>query len=208
MVEGFHDVQFPTEISRGAICTSSRWETMIVEDAAHYESRNANWADSRAKYEVTHGLKTKTQMDALVAFHRCRRGRLYSFRFKDWTDFELTNELAVLVSGTDDEYQIYKTYSDSEDSYARKITKPVLTVPSSLVVKVGGVTKTEGVGNDFTVDYDTGIITFAVAPGASAVTVSGQFDVHVRFDTDECPVSIEYFENRNWEAIELVEVPE
>ena len=78
----FHEVRFPTEISRGAEGGPER-RTDIVVLGSGYEERNSRWADSRRSYNAGYGVKSVDDLYAVIAFFEERRGRLYGFRWRD-----------------------------------------------------------------------------------------------------------------------------
>ncbi len=86
-MSGFHEVQFPPDISYGA-SGGPGYSTTVVTTVSGHERRNANWAMARGRWNVAHGLKKREQVAELIAFFRARRGRAYGFRFKDWTDYQ------------------------------------------------------------------------------------------------------------------------
>lgn len=194
----FHDVLFPEDISYGST-GGPGFNTTVIELSSGAEQRNINWSKAKATYEVSHGIKTREQMEELQDFFMARRGKAYGFRFKDWADFEVENTIIALGDGTKTEFQIVKYYEPLTDfTYVREITK---IVPDTLVVKVNGVVATP------TVDISTGKITFTVAPAADAeIMVSCEFHVPVRFDTDEMKISHDDFETMSWPSIPLVEL--
>jgi uncharacterized protein (TIGR02217 family) len=55
----FHEVRFPTEISRGAEGGPER-RTDIVVLGSGYEERNSRWADSRRSYNAGYGVSRST----------------------------------------------------------------------------------------------------------------------------------------------------
>ena len=74
--------------------------------------------------------------------------------------------------------------SFGDGSYTHPIKAPV---SGSVLVAVDGVAKTEGA--DFTVDYNSGVVTFTVAPGIGlAVTAGCKYDIWARFKNDELSV--------------------
>lgn len=64
---GFHEVQFPPDISYGA-SGGPGYATTVVTTVSGHERRNANWAAARGKWNVAHGLKKRDQVAALIAF--------------------------------------------------------------------------------------------------------------------------------------------
>ena len=95
----FHETRFPDNISRGARGGPER-RTQIVELASGDEERNASWADSRRRYDVAYGIRKADDLAAVIAFFEARGGRLYGFRFKDWSDYKSALP-SVAISRTD-----------------------------------------------------------------------------------------------------------
>src|SRR3989304_50940 len=78
--------RFPVDISFGAQ-GGPGYNTAITTVRSGRESRLARWVDSRAKYDVSYGVRTQKQLDALIAFFRTVRGQAIGFRLKDWADY-------------------------------------------------------------------------------------------------------------------------
>lgn len=194
----FVEVQFPTDISYGS-AGGPEYATDVVASASGYEQRNINWSEARARYNVAHGVKTKAQLDTLIAFFRARKGRAIGFRFKDWTDYQATETLGA-GDGVRTQFQLIKTYSSGAVSETRTIRKPVagtVQVFKNAVLQASGVS----------VDTTTGLVTFASAPAVGQViSASFQFDVPVRFDTDKLSASLDAYGIHSWLDIPLVEV--
>jgi len=165
-----------------------------------YEQRNINWEQARARYNVAHGVKTKAQLDALIAFFRARKGRAYGFRFKDWTDFQAVNETLGTGNGVLTQFQLVKRYVSGSVMDIRTIVKPIA---ATVQVYKNAVLQTTGVS----VNAASGVVTFAAAPIAGqVVTASFQFDVPVRFDTDTLSASLDAYGIHSWQDIKLIEV--
>lgn len=178
--------RFPDDISYGS-SGGPCFSTTVVEVASGREKRNINWSQARAKYNVSMGVRSQAQLDDLVTLYRAVYGRAYAFRYKDWADYKATQAQGVLVSLGGGVYQMYKRYTFGSVSYDRIIQKPVS----------GSITLHGGTG---TIDYTTGKIS-----GSTATAWSGEFDVPVRFDTDEFNASIDDFETYN-SQVNLIEV--
>ena len=153
------------------------------------------WADARCAYNISTGIRTRAQMDEVIATFRVAGGKAYSFRFKDWSDYSASAVDMVMVSST--VYQLVKRYTVGAQEYVRNITKPKsgtvsITVSGSPVVPSG-------------IDYSTGLVTFAAAPAATP-KASFEFDVPARFDTDKLPVQVNSFDIETVPQIDLVEV--
>ncbi len=194
----FIEVQFPTDISYGS-SGGPEYATDVVASSSGYEQRNVNWDQARAKYNVAHGVKTKAQLDALIAFFRARKGRAHGFRFKDWTDYQATETLGI-GDGTRTQFQLIKSYVSGAVTETRTIKKPVA---GTVQVFKNAVLQSSGVS----VDTTMGMVTFTVAPTVGQViTASFQFDVPVRFDTDRLSASLDAYGIHSWLDIPLVEV--
>lgn len=194
---GFHEIRFPTDISRGAQGGPERRTEIVVTGAGH-EERNARWADSRRHYNAGYGVKTLADLYRVVSFFEERRGRLYGFRWRDPTDWSSTEPGGVAsyedqVIGTGDgeaaTFQLQKRYGVSHAPYVREIVKPVA---GSVTVGVDGIAQTDG--TDFVVDVATGRLTFLpghVPANGALITAGFTFDVPVRFDTDKLEVNLQ-----------------
>ena len=195
----FAEVQFPTDISYGAT-GGPMFLTDVVSTVSGHEQRNSKWSQSRAKYNVASGVKTETQWQALIAFFRARRGKAIGFRFKDWSDYKAGSVQIGVGDDSTTEFQLVKIYSSGPVAVSRDITKPVA---GSVDIYIDSVLQNSGVS----VDTTTGIVTFSSAPAMDEViTAEFEFDVPVRFDTDEMAVSMDSFDAGNWSSIPLIEV--
>lgn len=148
------------------------------------ESRNADWAICRHKYTAPFNSIDDTAYAAIKTVFLLTRGRCHTFLHKDWGDFVAVNEPFGKGDGTTTTFQLSKTSTmpGTSATYQRTITKPVAGVK----VYVNGAL------TGAAVDSLTGLVTFAAAPAANAVlTWTGEFRVHVRFDTDSLPFNLQ-----------------
>ena len=203
----FDDVRFPPQISRGSSGGPER-RTEIVVTGSGAEERNSRWADSRRRYNAGFGVKSLDDIHQLVAFFEERRGRLHGFRWKDHLDFKscapgrtpTPRDQAIGTGvGTTTRFQLVKRYGSGLRDYLRTITKPV---GASVRVAVGGLEVT-----GFTLDALTGVVTLPSAPPqGAAVTAGFEFDVPVRFDTDELRINLSQFAGGDIPDIPIVEI--
>lgn len=217
----FAEVQFPVDISQGAI-GGMGFNTTINEFAGGGESRNVNWAYSKGSWDVSKGLRTQEDVEILIKFFASRRGRAYAFRFKDWTDYRCPRwrntpgdiePLPVLfvTNGVTGSFQLFKDYVDSGGSYRRLIRKPVnpaICAPGCYPVALQANNLPISNPANFTVDMTTGIVVLNSAIWSTVGTViSGafEFDVPCRFDTDHQKLSITTTDIMAWPAIPVVE---
>ena len=205
----FHEVQFPLRLALGT--SGGPWRrTDIVALSNGRESRNRRWRDARRRYDAGSGIRSVGDLYAVVAFFEARAGQLHGFRFTDPVDFQscgpeetvsATDQRFGTGNGTRREFQLVKRYSDAGGSTERVIAKPQA---GSVLVAVDGV---EIGGASHSVDHETGIVTFAIAPASGAVIRAGfRFDVPVRFDTDRIEVDLDAFRAGRIPSIPLIEV--
>lgn len=207
----FHDVLFPTAISRGATGGPERKTDVVVLGSGH-EERNSRWADSRRSYNAGYGVKTLDDLHAVIEFFEERRGRLYGFRWRDHADFKSClpqgvpgpmDQVIGVGDGTTAAFQLVKTYGGAHAPWLRTITKPVA---DSVAVAVDGISVDVA---DFSVEATTGVVTFAAGkiPAAEAsVTAGFRFDVPVRFDADALEINLSGFEYGTIPSIPIIEV--
>lgn len=206
----FHDVRFPAALSFGSSGGPER-RTEVVTLASGFEERNTPWAHSRRRYDAGLGLRSLDDIQTVLGFFEARMGRLYAFRWRDWTDHKSGAPSAAptaldCVLGAGDGavtvFPLAKTYTSGPVAYVRPITKPQA---GSVRIAVDGVDLREG--SDFTVDAATGLVTLAGAPAPGALVTAGFiFDVPVRFDTDRIEVNLAAFEAGEIPSIPIVEV--
>ena len=83
----FHEINFPLAIAFHSSGGPVR-RTEIVTLGSGHEQRNAVWAASRRSFDVGSGVKSLDDLHAVIGFFEARCGRLYGFRFRDFTDFK------------------------------------------------------------------------------------------------------------------------
>jgi uncharacterized protein (TIGR02217 family) len=205
----FHEVRFPAPLSMGSSGGPER-RTEIVTLSNGFEERNSPWAHSRRRYDAGLGVRSLDDLAKVIAFFEARHGRLYGFRWKDWTDFKSSEPSAVPAfgdqslgtgDGAETIFPLRKVYRSGGISYARPISKPVA---GSVRVAVAGVELAAG---DFSLDAAKGVVTLGAAPFAGAeVTAGFEFDVPVRFDTDRITASLASLSAGEIPSIPVIEV--
>ena len=205
----FDAVRFPTNISRGAQGGPER-RTDVVTTASGREERNSRWVNSRRRYNAGFGVKSLNDIQQVVAFFEERRGRLHAFRWKDHVDFKScaasatpsANDQTLGVSdGTTVSFQLIKKYGSGLRDYARVIAAPVA---GTVLVAVNG-----SASNFFTLNLQTGILTFTaghIPTMGQIITAGFEFDVPVRFDSDQLTINIANFQAGEIPDINLIEV--
>ena len=108
----------------------------------------------------------------------------------------------LLGTGDDAEtqFQLVKHYPSGSVIEVRTITKPVA---GTVKVYLDGTEQALG----WSVDTTTGLVIFGTAPALGVeVTADFEFDVPVRFDTDQMAVTIETYRLHAWQQIPIVEL--
>lgn len=196
----FDEVRLPTTVEKGAL-GGPTFNTTVTVLSNGFEQRNQNWSTTRANYDIAYGIQNDADLLTVITFFYARKGKARGFRFKDWADYQVTsNEQFGTGDGAEVDFQLSVTYSDAASSYSRDIKKPVA---GTVRVWVNSVEQLSG----WTVNTTTGVVTFSVAPTSGhAIEWQGEFDVPVRFDTDDLNVSMEIFNAGTIPSIPLTEI--
>lgn len=175
---------FPEHVSSGSP-GGPDWPADIVELASGREERNTAWSSPLRTYDARFGVRTPAELYEVLSLYHVARGRLYGFRFKDWTDWRsgaphqvptATDQALGTGNGSRTQWQLTKRYSFGGEAFDRTITRPFGTI----LVAVNGTP----LGSGWSVSVTTGVVTFVSAPAnGAALTWGGQFHVPVRFDT-------------------------
>ena len=206
----FHEVRFPPNLSFGSVGGPER-RTEVVTLANGFEERNTPWAHSRRRYDAGMGMRSLDDIEVLIAFFEARRGQLFGFRWKDWSDFKsckpsgkvrYDDQVIAIADGVRTEFQLTKIYRSGGVAYQRPITKPVAGT-----VRAGIQSDEQREGFDYEVDTSSGVITFAHPPVAEVEISAGfEFDVPVRFDADRIRTSVASFQAGEVPDVPVVEV--
>jgi uncharacterized protein (TIGR02217 family) len=182
----FVDDRLPGALEQGAQ-GGPMYNTSVVTTQSGFEQRNANWQFPRYKWNLTIPYGDQDLFDDLVSFFHARSGRLVGFRFHDPADYTAVAE-PIWHDTVNGVWRLAKTYTSGSVALVRRITKPIN----------GTVTFTGG----GTLNYSTGIIA-----GNSGGTWTGQFDVPVRFDTDQFNLTMEQIDVGS-ASIDIIELRE
>lgn len=185
------------------------WPARSVRYASGTSQRGQLTSRPIRKWHINWELMDKAGRDTLIEIFNRVRGSVDVFLWEDSDDYQcLATECIIVAIAAQTEFQLIKTYYPSEsDSFTENKTR---IQPGSIyapIVKVDNVTKTEGV--DFTLDDNTGVLTFSVAPGVGAVvTADYRFYFPACFadvtlvDTQVGP---ELYSNPNLQIVEVIE---
>ncbi|MGH8585285.1 MAG: DUF2460 domain-containing protein [Gammaproteobacteria bacterium] len=185
-----------------------QYSTDVVVVRSGHEKRNVNWSRSRGRWEMGERQVDTRELQAIIGFFRARRAQ--GFRWKDWADYRATRTpvehngvttqglLGDGVASGGNFYQLNKLYDSGGVSELRKILKPV---SGTVEIYKNGDLITSG----FTIDYTNGLVTFsAVQNPPDTLTWIGEFDVPVRFDSDELRSRFDAYRAEDGESLHFI----
>ena len=192
----FHEVRFPLHLAFGSRGGPVR-PIDVVQLTNGSEVRNAKTKHARRQYNAVAGLKSEEQATELLQFFESRNGPLYGFRFRDPLDYQGESVLGT-GDGERRGFALIKSYGDAPYSYVRRITKPVAGTVKVFV---------NGVETPVSVDHNLGLLDFPAPPPTGAV-VSAQFefDVPVRFASEQLDIALDDFGSTQIQDIPLIEI--
>jgi uncharacterized protein (TIGR02217 family) len=207
-VNAFDDVLYPFALGRNT-AVAPEFSTTIAVTASGHERRNSLWADARVHFDVGPGIRSESELSALLAFFRARRGPARGFRISDPFDHSsngmtgtptMLDQLIGVGDGARADFQLTKAYGDGAEPQIRPITRPRA---ESLLVSIGGLPTT-----NWTL-LEHGMVRFNIAPPAGAEVRAGfLFDVPVRFAEDRIDISGVNFAAGEAPSIPLIELRE
>lgn len=161
-----------------------------------FEERDSEWAYAKHEYSASFGDIKDDARDYIIAvFHACR-GRRHSFKFKDWNDYTIVDQVIEVLPGTTDPIQLYKTYAP--------FGPPWVTVRPIQAFASATITDENDDEVPGTLDLTTGIFTPVGAWGSGEYILNAEFYVWVRFDADYNSMQINSW-RANTTKVDLVE---
>ena len=159
------------------------------------EERNQGWTYPLHSFSIDLGNRTQTELETLGDYYHAAAGRANTFNFTDPRDYKSCALSATpddedqslhTATGGETSIQVIKNYTAGGVTRVRKITRPK---SGTLVVAIDTVSKTSGA--DYTVNYNTGVITLTtgLATGEE-VTAGYEFYTPSRFNTDNLDFAI------------------
>lgn len=195
----FDAVRLPEEIEKGS-SGGPAFLTSVVTFVIGREQRNAQWSAQRCKYDISYGVQRKSDFVEIIKFFYARLGRARGFLFRDWSDYQSDVEYLGTADGVLQDFQLVRNYT-SLITYQRRITRPV---EGTIKIYKDGVQQLTG-----WILQPLGNIHFSTPPADGAViTAEFEFDVPVRFNSDELSVNLETFDAGAIGSIEIVEIRE
>lgn len=193
---GHHDVLFPTNLSAGS-SFGPGYSTSVIELKSGAEERLSLWGGGgKRRFNLGYNIRKPSQLYDVQTFFIARVGAANTWRLKDWSDYATsltgtthlpgdaavsnTDVLIGAGTGSQTQFQLFKTYTSSAQTVNRTIELPIA---STVTVAVDGVSQTQGA--DYTVDETTGILLFTSIPADTLdITVGFEFECKARFGTE------------------------
>lgn len=207
----FPTYRLPPDVEIGMV-GGPTYVNIIQEAISGVEQRVKVWAKCRGEWDIGYSIldagETSGTFRAVIALFRAHFADLHPFPFKDWGDYQLQDENIGTGNGSATTAQIIKTYDPSlillATPGARTYVREIYLPRPGLVVKVNGVTKT--LTTDYTIGL-TGLITFTSPPAnGHLITVTGEFDVPVRFNTPKLELVVNEANNVQINSLPIREV--
>jgi uncharacterized protein (TIGR02217 family) len=204
----FIDEYMSEEVPGYGAISSPRFKTTIQVTFGGNERRNQEWEHPLHQFILPEAVARNTSViNGLKKHWLITKGPLHSFPWRDPMDKAsidhapnaIDSEIAISMTdqalgtgdGFTDSFQLVKKYVVGSEIYIRTVNHPVL---STVLIADNGVLVSS---SDYTVDRDTGIVTFNIPPiNTHVLTVGFLFDVEVRFEGDDVFEGIV----RTWQA--------
>ena len=202
----FMEERFPECVSFGS-SGGPGFKTGVSEFDSGIVTVNREWESMRARYVVTLDTATPAEIQQVEDFFYTAKGKAIGFRYKDWLDYQIVQQNVAVGDGVTDEFQVFKRYTSGTKLFDRKITKllEVSSTGDDMQITVDGILQV--VNGDVYVNESLGILSFRTPPASGQIVqiVYGEFDVPVRFDSDQLDISFDEFRQLSLE-IPLIEV--
>lgn len=160
------------------------FNTSVIRSKGGGSDRNQEWSLALPRYRFSFNAKPIADILALREMFYDRRGRFLPFLLKVWTHYSVTDETIGTGDGADTTWQAIETLSAGFNAYTLTLN---YLKQGTLIVKVNNVTQTET--THYSVNYDTGLITFVTAPpNGQLIKITTEFYRRVFFTSDEFPI--------------------
>lgn len=176
MVAVLSDVVMPDTVVQAGLRGKNQRRNERARSASGYTQANVLWESTLRRYDLGFVPMLPSQWQTIEGLHEVTEAGAYGFLMRDPKDSTVTHtdgRLSLVSAGV---YQLTKRYTSvgSAQYKDRRITRPI----ASIVIHEAGA---PAVGA--TVDYDTGLVTYAGA--ATSLTWAGSFYVPVHFESDD-----------------------
>ena len=102
----FVEIRLPEELSKRAI-GGPYFDTNVYNMGDGSEHRTIKNNLCQMKYEISYQNLDHKQIEYMISFFRARFGNIIGFRFKDWSDYSVKNQLIAVGDGLQDNFQLF-----------------------------------------------------------------------------------------------------
>jgi len=195
------NVRLPIDVERGAKGGPMFSTTVNVADGGAVAA-NQNWSYPLYMGNISYGIQTKESLHEVLDFFWARRGRLYGFLFRDWSDYEMVNEPLGTGDGVIQNFQCIRKYNDTIRPFTRPLKYPI---ESTMTVYKNGVAVSASTWSLLS----TGEVRFNTAPAlGEVITASGEFNIACRFTQDMLEIQMDLWNVGGIPSIGIMEVRE
>lgn len=188
----FIEERFPICPSLGAQ-SAPAYNVSVARMMSGAERRNRFWQYPLHRYTVSVDPRAVDEVQTVLEWWHAMGGMECGFRWIDYADYKSCRvnqtptalDQPLTATGSPLSYQLVKEYTVGTRTQERIILKPV-----DGTIRVANGSGVEQASNLWSLDTTTGLLT--TLPGFSGVplTWGGEFDVPVRFDGTELPITI------------------
>ncbi|MDR2760892.1 MAG: DUF2460 domain-containing protein [Rickettsiales bacterium] len=196
----FYELNFPDSVAFKCV-NSLYFDTNVVRSQSGFEQRSGNREYPLSSFKISSILRNRQEIEQILALFRIARGKLNGFRFRDWLDYKVDNQIIGVGDGESASFQIKKTYQIGNYFVERKIVKPVQNTVNVFLDQINC--------NDAlqSVDYAQGLVNFSQPPAENKlITISCEFDTPVRFRGDVLGVVLADKNSYEIDDLELTEI--
>ena len=164
-----------------------------------FSERDGKKKFGKHKFNASFGNIGEETRDYLIeVFHACR-GKLHSFLFKDWNDYQIEDQVIQVLPGTSDKIQLYKLYQPA--GWPAYTVRPIQAIADGAeIIDENG----DPVAGTF--HLLTGEFTPTGAWGSGEYRLTCEFYVWVHFTEDYNGMTINAWRDHTAD-VELVEDP-
>jgi uncharacterized protein (TIGR02217 family) len=201
----FFEERFPDSIAQGGR-GGPRFSTSAQKTPGGFRGANQNWSAPLHFFNVDQAVKTEADFVTVRAFFYVVKGAFDGFRFKDYSNFTVTQAQGAMPLVTGSVYQMSKTESYGSRSWVRTIAKPVA---GTAVIYRTRSSVTTDITSSCTIDTTNGHVTVTGHVSGDTYAWAGEFDVPVAFSRDDLEaewLGPKGFLQLSWGSIDLEEI--
>ena len=159
------------------------FNTEVISSGQGLETRQAYWQEDLGTWQTGQRRIRLERHNYLLGFFRLMKGRLNTFRYKDWLEWMANGQVLGSGDGVEVDFQLKLT------PYSGAMKTIYLPIADTVVVYFDSV---EQLSSTYTTSETSGIVTFnSPPPDTTVIQADFHFDKHCRFDTDSYQAQFE-----------------